>query len=99
MQLLIGRRPRPPIVLLAAALAGAVGVAAGVASGSKSVTNYIAYVNGHPGAAGPKLAPVEIGYVNQEGRPIVIGKTADNGVQIATNWINATRRSTTTSAS
>jgi branched-chain amino acid transport system substrate-binding protein len=89
MQLRSGRRPRWPVAALVAALACAVGVAAGVAGGEKSVTNYIAYVNGKAGAANAKLAPVEIGYINQEGGPIVIGKTADNGVQIATKWINS----------
>jgi branched-chain amino acid transport system substrate-binding protein len=64
-------------------------IAAAGAGGSKSVTNYVAYVNGKPGPAHPKLSPILVGYVNQEGGPIVIGKTADDGVNIAVKWINS----------
>jgi branched-chain amino acid transport system substrate-binding protein len=69
-------------------LVAATGVAA-AGPGSKSVTDYVAYVNGKAGAANPKLSPILIGYVNQEGGPIVIGKTTDNGVDIAVKWINS----------
>ena len=66
-------------------------VAAGVAAAAnpqKSVTNYVAYVNGKAGAAKSKLSPITIGYLNQEGGPIVIGKTTDVGVATAAKWIN-----------
>ena len=82
-----GRRRRYIVALVA--LAALVAVAAsGAASPSKSVTNYIAYVGGKVGKANPKLSPIKIGYVNQEGGPIVIGKTADNGVAAAAQFVN-----------
>jgi branched-chain amino acid transport system substrate-binding protein len=70
------------------ALAAVVGVGAAVASTTKSVTNYVAYVGGKPGKANTKLSPIYVGYVNQEGGPIVVGKTADNGVEAATAFVN-----------
>jgi branched-chain amino acid transport system substrate-binding protein len=75
-------------VLAAVALAAVVAVTAAFAAQPRSVTNYVAYVGGKAGKANPKLAPVWIGYVNQEGGPIVIGKTADNGVQAAVDFVN-----------
>jgi branched-chain amino acid transport system substrate-binding protein len=84
-----GVRPaRRRLTLLAVGVASVIAVAAAGAAGGKGVTNYVGYVNGKAGAANSKLSPIEIGYVNQEGGPIVIGKTADNGVAIATKWIN-----------
>ncbi len=70
------------------ALAAMVGVAAAVAAKPRSVTNYVAYVGGKPGKANPKLSPIYVGYVNQEGGPIVVGKTADNGVDAALKFVN-----------
>lgn len=52
-----------------------------------SVTDYAAYVGGS-GAADASLTPIKIGYINQEGGPIEIGKTADNGVEIGAKFIN-----------
>ena len=54
---------------------------------SRSVTDYAAYVGGS-GPADTSLTPIKIGYINQEGGPIEIGKTADNGVEIGTTFIN-----------
>lgn len=56
--------------------------------GGGSVTDYVAYVGGPGGAADTSLSPIKIGYINQEGGPIEIGKTADNGVDIGTKFIN-----------
>jgi branched-chain amino acid transport system substrate-binding protein len=74
--------------LVAAAVA--VGLTAGVAvaAGGKSVTNYVAYVNGKAGPAKASLSPIEIGYVNQEGGQIVISNTVDDGVAFAVKWLN-----------
>ena len=52
-----------------------------------SVTDYAAYVGGS-GAADASLTPIKIGYINQEGGPIEIGKTADDGVAIGAKFIN-----------
>src|SRR5919197_647917 len=83
------RRPARRHVFALAAVATALGAAAAMAATpSKSVTNYLAYVGGKAGKANPKLSPIKIGYVNQEGGAIVIGKTNDNGVQAAVKYIN-----------
>ncbi len=82
-----GRRRTYVVALIALAAFVAV-TAGGAAAPSKSVTNYIAYVGGKVGKANPKLAPIKIGYVNQEGGAIVIGKTADNGVAAAAQFVN-----------
>jgi branched-chain amino acid transport system substrate-binding protein len=57
--------------------------------GTGAVTNYVKYVDGKAGAANQSLAPVEIGFVNQQGGPIVIGANATNGAELAVNWANA----------
>ena len=81
---------------LAAALLGVLvfvmSAAAGTSSGglgSGAVTNYVKYVEGKAGAANKKLSPVHIGFVNQQGGPIVIGANATNGAELAVNWANA----------
>jgi branched-chain amino acid transport system substrate-binding protein len=71
-----------------AALAALVAVGTAGAAGGGSVTNYLAYVGGKAGKANPKLSPIYVGYVNQEGGPIVVGKTADNGIQAAADFVN-----------
>jgi branched-chain amino acid transport system substrate-binding protein len=76
------------VFLVILALAAAAGVTAAVAAKPKSVTNYVAYVGGKAGKANSTLSPIKVGYVNQEGGPIVIGKTADNGVQAAVAFVN-----------
>lgn len=58
------------------------------AAASKAVTNYLHYVGGKAGAAKSSLAPVQIGWVNQQGGPVVIGGLATAGAQFAVNYIN-----------
>ena len=79
---------RRSYVVALVALAALVAVAAVAASPNKSVTNYIAYVGGKVGKANPKLKPIYIGYVNQEGGPIVIGKNNDNGTIAGAQFVN-----------
>ncbi len=81
---------------IAAALLGVLvfvmSAAAGTSSGglgSGAVTNYVQYVDGKAGAANNKLSPVDIGFFNQQGGPIVIGANATNGAELAVNWANA----------
>ena len=77
---------------LAAMLAYAVSsVAAGSGGGlgSGAVTNYVQYVDGKAGKANPKLSPVLVGFVNQQGGPIVIGANATNGAKLGVDWANA----------
>jgi branched-chain amino acid transport system substrate-binding protein len=57
--------------------------------GTGAVTNYVKYVDAKAGKANQSLAPVEIGFVNQQGGPIVIGANATNGAELAVNWANA----------
>jgi branched-chain amino acid transport system substrate-binding protein len=84
-----GRLPRKSVFALIA-LAAVVGLTAAGAFGSSSasVTNYVAYTGGKPGKANPRLKPIYIGYVNQEGGAVVIGKTNDNGVDAGVQFVN-----------
>ena len=51
------------------------------------VTDFAAYVGGS-GAADTSLAPVKIGYINQQGGSIVVTDTNDDGVDIGVKYIN-----------
>ncbi|HUN32465.1 MAG TPA: ABC transporter substrate-binding protein [Trebonia sp.] len=53
-----------------------------------SVTNYLQYVGGKAGPANNSLAPVEIGYINQQGGPTAVGLLATNGAEMAVSYIN-----------
>ncbi len=55
---------------------------------SSAVTNYVAYTDGKTGKANPKLTPVQIGYVNQQGGSQVIGALATNGAELAVKYVN-----------
>lgn len=59
------------------------------AGDGKSVTDYVGYFGGSAGkAADAAMAPIKIGYVNQEGGPVVIGGTHDDGADIAVKFVN-----------
>jgi len=58
-------------------------------AGSKSVTNYLAYTGGKAGPANPKLPPVYIGWINQQGGQQQIGPLATVGAQTAVKYVNA----------
>jgi branched-chain amino acid transport system substrate-binding protein len=82
--------------VLAAAAAFAVSSAASSTAagksgglGSKAVTNYVKYVDGKAGPANSKLAPVQIGFVNQQGGAVVIGADATTGAELAVKYANA----------
>lgn len=87
-------RKRHRLVGTVAVLAGVVAVAVGIlapsapAASGGAVTNYVQYVGGTAGPANPKLAPVYIGYVNQQGGAIVIGANATTGTQVAVAYAN-----------
>ncbi len=51
------------------------------------VTDYAAYVGGS-GAADASLEPIKVGYISQEGGPIEVGPTHDDGVEIGVTFIN-----------
>ena len=44
-----------------------------------AVTNYLKFVGGKPGKANPKLKPVVVGWVNQQGGQVQIGPLCDAG--------------------
>jgi branched-chain amino acid transport system substrate-binding protein len=58
-------------------------------AGAQSVTNYLTYTGGKPGAATSSLAPVEIGWLNQQGGASAVGPLATAGAQMAVKYINA----------
>jgi len=68
--------------------AAAPGTTAAAGGGETSVTDYIAYSGGKAGAADTSLSTIKVGYVNQEGGPIEIGPTNDDGAEIAAKYIN-----------
>jgi branched-chain amino acid transport system substrate-binding protein len=83
------RRKRAGVLAVAAVVAAAVTAGlSSAASNATSVTNYLAYVGGKKGPAKATLSPIYIGYVNQEGGQIVVGKTADTGIDAAAAWLN-----------
>ena len=57
--------------------------------GAQSVTNYVTYTGGKSGPADKSLAPVYIGFVNQQGGPTAVGLLATAGAQMAVNYANA----------
>ena len=72
----------------ATATSAASGATTTASSGSsKTVTDYAAYVGG-TGAAKADLKPVKVGYISQEGGPVEVGPTNDDGVDIAAKFIN-----------
>jgi branched-chain amino acid transport system substrate-binding protein len=56
--------------------------------GAQSVTNYLSYVGGKAGAANSSLAPVTIGYMNEQGDANPPGLLATSGAELAVNYIN-----------
>src|ERR1700761_7337973 len=52
------------------------------------VTNYLSYVGGKSGAASSSLAPVTIGYMNEQGDANPPGELSTSGAELAVNYIN-----------
>jgi branched-chain amino acid transport system substrate-binding protein len=57
-------------------------------AGSQAVTDYLAYTHGKAGPANKSLAPVYIGWINQQGGQQAIGPLATAGAQMAVKYIN-----------
>jgi branched-chain amino acid transport system substrate-binding protein len=57
-------------------------------SAGAAVTNYLTYVHGKRGKANPKLPPVYVGWVNQQGGQVVIGGLATAGAELAVKYVN-----------
>src|SRR3954471_12971600 len=74
---------------VAVALAVAVPTAFGVAAAKpKVVTNYLQYVGGKAGKANPKLSPIVIGWINQQGGQFELGPGATTGADVAVRAVN-----------
>jgi branched-chain amino acid transport system substrate-binding protein len=56
--------------------------------GAQSVTDYLKYIGGKAGKADQSLPPVSIGWVNQQGGQVEIGKFATNGAELAVKYVN-----------
>jgi branched-chain amino acid transport system substrate-binding protein len=56
--------------------------------GDQSVTDYLKYTGGKAGKADQSLPPVYIGWVNQQGGQVEIGKFATNGAELAIKYVN-----------
>ena len=57
-------------------------------AGAQSVTDYLKYTGGKAGKADQSLPPVYIGWVNQQGGQVEIGRFATNGAELAIKYIN-----------
>ena len=83
------RRMAGAIVALTAALGLTLPVALGTAATPTGpVTNYLRYVGGTPGKANPKLKPVVIGVVNQQGGQVEIGPNWTPAIEVAAKYVN-----------
>lgn len=90
----MNRHARSVLIVAVAVLALVVAVTASgrptvtTAQPATVVTNYLSYVHGKAGKANPKLSPVYVGWVNQQGGQVVIGAEATPGAQFAVKYIN-----------
>jgi branched-chain amino acid transport system substrate-binding protein len=58
------------------------------ASPGSAVVNYVRFVGGKAGKANPKLKPVVIGWVNQQGGQVEVGPLATPAAEIAVRLVN-----------
>jgi hypothetical protein len=56
--------------------------------GEQSVTDYLKYIGGKAGKADQSLRRFSIGWVNQQGGQVEIGKFATNGAELAVKYVN-----------
>jgi branched-chain amino acid transport system substrate-binding protein len=57
-------------------------------AGEQSVTDYVKYVGGKAGKADQSLPPISIGWINQQGGQVEIGRFATNGAELAIKYAN-----------
>jgi len=62
---------------------------ASAAASNYPVTNYASYVGGTGGKANQKLAPVDIGWINQQGGSADVAPEATTGAEVAVKYMNA----------
>jgi branched-chain amino acid transport system substrate-binding protein len=85
-----------PVITPSASTASATSVPASTGAstgtggaGAQSVTNYLSYTGGKSGPASSSLAPVDIGWLNQQGGASAVGPLATAGAETAVKYINA----------
>jgi branched-chain amino acid transport system substrate-binding protein len=83
-----GRPAVVALLVLAVGLGLTIPVALGGATSSTAVTNYVQFVGGKAGKANPKLKPVVIGWVNQQGGQAEIGPLATPAAETAVKLVN-----------
>jgi branched-chain amino acid transport system substrate-binding protein len=83
-----GRPAAVALLVVAVALGLTIPVALGGATASTAVTNYVRFVGGTAGKANPKLKPVVIGWVNQQGGQAEIGPLATPAAETAVRLVN-----------
>jgi branched-chain amino acid transport system substrate-binding protein len=84
-------RGRSAAVALAALVVGlglTIPVALGGSAATPAVTDYVKFVGGKAGKANPRLKPVVIGWVNQQGGQAEIGPLATPAAEIAVRLVN-----------
>jgi branched-chain amino acid transport system substrate-binding protein len=69
--------------------AGVTAVPSEGGAGAQSVTDYVKYTGGKAGKADESLPPVSIGWINQQGGQVEIGRFATNGAELAIKYANA----------
>lgn len=57
-------------------------------AGAQSVTDYVKYTGGKAGKADQSLPPVYVGWINQQGGQVEIGRFATNGAELAIKYVN-----------
>src|SRR4029079_1047331 len=57
-------------------------------AGAQSVTDYLKYIGGKTGKADQSLPPVSVGWINQQGGQVEIGRFATNGAELAVKYVN-----------
>jgi branched-chain amino acid transport system substrate-binding protein len=57
-------------------------------AGAQSVTDYVQYTGGKAGKADQTLPPITIGWINQQGGQVEIGRFATNGAELAIKYAN-----------
>ncbi|HEY7729291.1 MAG TPA: ABC transporter substrate-binding protein [Gaiellaceae bacterium] len=85
-----GRRAVVALCALVVGLGLTIPVALGGAAATSpaAVTNYVKFIGGKAGKANPKLKPVVIGWVNQQGGQAEIGPNATPAAEVAVRLIN-----------
>jgi ABC-type branched-subunit amino acid transport system substrate-binding protein len=83
-----GRRAVVGLGALVTVLGLMLPVALGGATASTAVTDYVKFVGGKAGKANPKLRPVVVGLVNQQGGQVEVGPLWTPAIDVAVKLVN-----------